>query len=975
MASAASQPFLQSVSVHSSFDSAGSAAAPYAAHYAPLDATPRASALPAGSVVGAYTVPAVAVNWNPVVLSPVSAAGENGCPSAMAMSHGAAEPGLPSNALYPSSVSMTSLRESRSIGAFEPLFIEAARRKQSDHFMVLVRQLVVASGAQTDAGAVGALRELCVLHHACALGDVALIKQLVSRYNLDPESRHPQNLETPVFFAIRNAHFDVVRFLVKLAGPSCLTAQTRGCMTPFLAAAAAKHDERPRDLLKILEFIYLHGASLEEQNASGDTALFLAAKHGNLHAVQWLVARGASMNHRDHTGGTVLHAAVAKTGGFAAEDDPLQFLCENGAVKLIDTRADIGLQFETMRERPWAVTPKRFPGLTVLQRCLMKRQWFSYLMLLTWRLQYQIFGYTRMMKSSYAYLYWAVTLFNVPLFLNAVSQLHAVGAASVWELGMLWILLWGLTQFFWFITCSSDPGIAQGSQHTLKPQYDSIYPTMNPEILDRIPPPSSASAIGPSHYRMLQMEREQMRLNLELQEVRRTTLPYQSQDLQAHADRAAAVREEDTRVLVTALKALRADVVALMPGVAAERRSRLAQEYVEAVLEGPAAMKTVCVTCELVRTARIHHCADCGHCLERQDHHCVWVDTCVARNNVRPFWFFLLSVTALLIWNDYVSLLYLKNLCFHLDQLVRLTCLGAGVMNFMALVFVSYLLVRTTRVMITNVTYYEFLKKPVHIQSRFKGRTAGWLWDFRGLTPAAMIRNIALFWQNADALDDLYLRPEATANFPESSPFLAARPEGPYLPLSAVPSPATAAPDGALEPCLVKEMQGASMLQHSTSLSFASEANVPPSLSSAPSSPMALSIGTAPPSRVPSAVLYADGPSPVATSNGYKLLPTQPLYMTSDASTTASQHPSAYAPSLQYPSPVSSTKAPPSPAGLSGCRLVRSGEAHPQLRTMAGTAEVFADQADRSAQQPFFSHPLAVTQPMYVQCADPRSVV
>lgn len=31
--------------------------------------------------------------------------------------------------------------------------------------------------------------------------------------------------------------------------------------------------------------------------------------------------------------------------------------------------------------------------------------------------------------------------------------------------------------------------------------------------------------------------------------------------------------------------------------------------------------------------------------------------------------------------------------------------------NFMWLVFVCYLLLRTTRAMFTNVTYYEFLKK------------------------------------------------------------------------------------------------------------------------------------------------------------------------------------------------------------------------------------------------------------------------
>ncbi|KEP64539.1 UNVERIFIED_CONTAM: DHHC zinc finger domain-containing protein [Hammondia hammondi] len=858
------------------------------------------------------------------------------------------------------------------IGAFEALFAEAARRRQPEQFMGLVRQLILVSGAKTSAVATSVLTELTVLHHACFLGDVSVVKQLISEYHMDPEARHPLNDDTPIFFAARNAHFEVVRFLVNLVGPQCLAAQSRTCMTPFLATASATHDERPHELLKILEFMYLHGVSLEEQNSMGYTALFLAAKHGNPNIVQWLVARGASMNHRDHTGGTVLHAAVAKTGGFSAEDDPLQFLCEHGAVKLIDTRADIGIQFETMRDRPWTGSSRKCPGMTVLQRCLLKRQWFSYLLLLTWRLQYQLFGYTRALRSSYASLYWTITLCNLPLFFNAFCQLHALDLAS-WDLGALWIVLWGLTQLFWWKTYSGDAGIAPGSKNLIKDQYESIHPVMTPNILDQIPPPSTLSAIGPNHYRLLQLEREQLRLNLELQELRRTPLPFQTQEGLATAELVAG-REEDTRILVTALKSLRGEVVALMSGVAIERRKRVSQEYLETVLNGPPTLKGVCVTCAITKTPRIHHCADCGHCLERQDHHCVWVDTCIARNNFQPFWFFLLCLTCLLVWHEQLLLRYCAHLFLHFNQLLWMaTSVGAGMLNCMALVFVVYLLVRTTRVMFTNVTYYEFLKKPEHIRRRFMDRTSGWLWDFRGLSFVAMIRNAILFWRNSDLLDEEYTRPVG-GHVSGPLPRLPRPSSVSYLPLTS--STATAIRDGNLEASLLNKHQAQLLERNSKAPSFyADPANFPLASSSVPGTPLAEHTTMAPPSRVPSAVYFPSHTSTAPAAGpqqGYQMLPSQPLYMTSDAS-TATSHPGGYAPNMHFVSPVNSTKTPPSPAEFLGSTSLKPREQQP-LHAYQGDVQAFSDLKATDGQQ-FFSYPIsAATQAVYAQSAAGKGV-
>lgn len=176
----------------------------------------------------------------------------------------------------------------------------------------------------------------------------------------DPHYPDDINLETPIYFAIKGSNVAVVQMLVQRFGTEILCHENRRRLTPFLLAASEFVEDNVISTLHMLEFLYLSGVSLEEQDASGRTALMLASRRGCQFVVQWLLSRGANLAHRDHVGNSVLHHAC-----HSSNVDTLRFLCKHGAIGLIGSKAVAMTRNEE----------------TALGICLMKRRYLQYAML------------------------------------------------------------------------------------------------------------------------------------------------------------------------------------------------------------------------------------------------------------------------------------------------------------------------------------------------------------------------------------------------------------------------------------------------------------------------------------------------------------------------------------------------------------------------------------------------------------------
>ena len=49
----------------------------------------------------------------------------------------------------------------------------------------------------------------------------------------------------------------------------------------------------------------------------------------------------------------------------------------------------------------------------------------------------------------------------------------------------------------------------------------------------------------------------------------------------------------------------------------------------------------LCPDCQVLKTPRSRHCADCNRCVDTFDHHCPWINNCVGHNNYKIFYSFI----------------------------------------------------------------------------------------------------------------------------------------------------------------------------------------------------------------------------------------------------------------------------------------------------------------------------------------------
>jgi ankyrin repeat protein len=151
-----------------------------------------------------------------------------------------------------------------------------------------------------------------------------LVNSLLPNCHPNPHSAHActrfnlQRQGNALHYAAWGGHLDVVRWLVDVEGASLDDVDVVG-NTALLYAVYGGHRH-------VVDELLARGRSLQERNSKNHTALLQAACGGHLDLVQWLLEQGFSLDEADLDGNTAL--LFAAWGGHL---DLIHFLLENGS--------------------------------------------------------------------------------------------------------------------------------------------------------------------------------------------------------------------------------------------------------------------------------------------------------------------------------------------------------------------------------------------------------------------------------------------------------------------------------------------------------------------------------------------------------------------------------------------------------------------------------------------------------------------
>lgn len=556
--------------------------------------------------------------------------------------------------------------------------------------------------------------------------------------------------ETPVHWAAKSSNVTALDTMTKL-DRGLLSQRDCGGFTPFLISA---HN----DNASIMEWMYLKGISVEEQDDFGRTALQWACYKGHRRTVQWLLSRSASVMHRDHEGMTAIHWAALKGHEQAAE-----MLLDVGAVQLLHV-PDIG------GDTPIDLAMRKKNRYLVM--CFHKCQLFQFL-----------FGRPHISHNHFANLFVGFVAFNVFVFAFILGP----GIANHHPKSVLvWSFLICLSLILWVQNCFADPGWI--TPQTIFPQHHLIGddPTTG---FDADQPVESQMAhcdsisqelVGDEEAysikagNLARLELEQNKFNYQRQLIAKAKHRLDENGLRARGSGnlvAAGTGGTELQPLMTPQETAAAGDAATAQQAQLERaaialrereratgeslgRARVeflleegCGEYLTLVEKGD--FKQVCVVCRARRKMRSHHCKECGRCVERLDHHCPWIDNCVGLGNQRSFYCFIVVLLMTVCFFYQIIFLYAIDTVFpeiarssfsgfirnlfsgSLGLLYPLLVLICGAFDLIWVAFVGALVARHTAYMIMNLTTYEVLVRPAHVQRRFP-KNKGRFWFLQG---------------------------------------------------------------------------------------------------------------------------------------------------------------------------------------------------------------------------------------------------
>ena len=148
------------------------------------------------------------------------------------------------------------------------------------------------------------------LHYAAMEKMTDVVRLLISDRGVNQNrTTTTKSIFTPLHYAARNCHFEIIEFLVK---------NRADCSTPtpeWDGARSAIHlvllePGLPRYRADCLRLLLRHGAEIDQPDGAGRTPLHWAAQHGELGKVKWLISNRAKLEAQTNDSLTPLHLAV-----------------------------------------------------------------------------------------------------------------------------------------------------------------------------------------------------------------------------------------------------------------------------------------------------------------------------------------------------------------------------------------------------------------------------------------------------------------------------------------------------------------------------------------------------------------------------------------------------------------------------------------------------------------------------------------
>ena len=134
-----------------------------------------------------------------------------------------------------------------------------------------------------------------------------------------------------------------------------------------------------------------------------------------------------------------------------------------------------------------------------------------------------------------------------------------------------------------------------------------------------------------------------------------------------------------------------------------------------------------CIQCMIRRPLRSKHCRRCGKCVAKHDHHCPWINSCVANNNIRHFYLYIICMWFGIVFYIQLVLGYLEALPTPADSTCNLLppylctfvlrdtwTITLAIWTLMQMVWISMLVVVQSIQIAKNITTYENMKRHDH---------------------------------------------------------------------------------------------------------------------------------------------------------------------------------------------------------------------------------------------------------------------